>query len=85
MKKAVFALPASFESELVISGVLATDLFAFNVSLGATIEEQLVASLNKLRAVWDPDQKYALYSFKRQPQTFPDVILRNSARRRKRN
>jgi len=79
VKKAIFTLPSRFESELVISGVLATDLFAFNSSLGATIEEQVIASLNKLRAVWDPDQKYSLYSFERQPQTFPDVVLRASA------
>jgi hypothetical protein len=79
VKKAVFTLPSRFESELVISGVLATDLFAFNSSLGATIEEQVIASLNKLRSVWDPEQKYSLYSFERQPQTFPDVVLRASA------
>lgn len=79
VKKAIFTLPSQFESELVISGVLATDLFAFNSSLGATIEEQVIASLNKLRSVWDPEQKYALYSFERQPQTFPDVVLRASA------
>lgn len=79
VKKAVYVLPSRFESELVISGVLATDLFAFNSSLGATIEEQVVASLNRLRTVWDPVQRYALYSFERQPQTFPDVVLRASA------
>jgi len=79
VKKALYTLPSTFDSELVISGVLATDLFAFNSSLGATIEEQVIASLNKLRGVWDPDQRYALYSFERQPQTFPDVVLRASA------
>ena len=79
VKNAIYTLPSRFESELVISGVLATDLFAFNASLGATIEEQVVASLNKLRSLWDPDQKYAHYNFERQPQTFPDVVLRASA------
>lgn len=79
VRKAIYTLPSRFESELVISGVLATDLFAFNSSLGATIEEQVIASLNKLRTVWDPEQKYSLYSFERQPQTFPDVVLRASA------
>lgn len=78
VKSALFTLPSRFQSELVISGVLATDLFAFNSSLGATIEEQVVASLNRLRAAWDPEEKYAHYSFERQPQTFPDVILRHS-------
>lgn len=79
VKRAINTLPSRFESELVISGVLATDLFAFNSSLSATIEEQVVASLNELRTVWDPEQKYHLYSFVRQPQTFPDVVLRTSA------
>lgn len=78
VKKSISALPSRFESELYISGVLATDLFALNASLGATIEEQVVASLNDLRSVWDADQKYSLYSFERQPQTFPDVVLRAS-------
>ena len=79
VRKALFTLPSQFESELAVSGVLATDLFAFNSSLGATIEEQVVSSLNKLRSLWDPDRSYALYSFERQPQTFPDVVLRASA------
>ena len=78
VKAAIFALPSRFESELVISGVLATDLFAFNSSLGATIEDQVTASLNELRPVWDPDNQYSLYDFERQPQTFPDVVLRSS-------
>ena len=78
VKAAIFALPSRFESELVISGVLATDLFAFNSSLGATIEDQVTASLNDLRSVLDPDNQYSLYGFERQPQTFPDVVLRSS-------
>ena len=79
VKKAIYSLPTRFESSLSIAGVLATDLFAFNSSLGATIEEQVVASLNRLRSVWDPDQSYALYDFERQPQTFPDVVLKASS------
>lgn len=79
MRKALYALPARFESDLTISGVLATDLFAFNSALGATIEEQVVASLNRLRELWDPDRKYSLYEFERQPQTFPDVVLKAAA------
>lgn len=76
VKAAVYALPSRFASDLVISGVLAPDLFAFNSSLGATIEEQVVEALNRLRETWDPDGKYALYQFERQPQIFPDVILK---------
>lgn len=39
--KALFALPSLFKSDLAISSVMATDLFAFNASLGATIETQV--------------------------------------------
>ncbi|HET8800264.1 MAG TPA: hypothetical protein VFN01_03680 [Marinobacter sp.] len=79
VKKAIYSLPSRFESTLNIDGVLATDLFAFNSSLGATIEQQVVDSLNKLRSVWDPEHHYELYEFERQPQTFPDVVLKASA------
>jgi len=68
-----------FESDLDIRGVLATDLFTFNASLGATIEQQVVDQLNRLRTTWDPTEQYALYRFERQPQTFPDVVLRTTA------
>jgi hypothetical protein len=77
---ALYALPPQFESDLVISGVRATDLHTFNASLGATIEEQVVDALNALRsATWDQDEKYAQYRFVRQPQTFPDVVLKAAA------
>ena len=65
VKKAIFSLPSRFESSLNIDGVLATDLFAFNSSLGATLEQQVVDSLNRLRSVWDPEQRYALYEFEK--------------------
>lgn len=77
---ALYALPPQFESDLNISGVRATDLFTFNASLGATIEEQVVDALNALRtSTWDQDEQYAQYRFVRQPQTFPDVVLRAAA------
>jgi|SRR5579859_4492303 len=78
VRKVLFALPAFFKTDLVVSGVAATDLFTFNSSLGATIEGQLVRALNAMRAAWDLDQKYSLYQFVRQAQRFPDVILRAS-------
>lgn len=76
VRDALAAVPAQFATEIFISGVLATDLHTLNSALGAAIEEQVVATLNAMRATWDPDDKYALYSFVRQPQTFPDVLLR---------
>ena len=79
VRQMLFALPSFFTSALTISGVLATDLFTFNASLGATIEAQVADALNALRSTWDPDQRYTLYHFVRQPQTFPDVILHTTA------
>lgn len=77
--KTLYALPSFFKTDLLISGVLATDLFTFNTSLGATIEAQVVEALNAVRGSWDPSQRYAAYSFARQSQRFPDVILRTAA------
>lgn len=79
VRNALYALPSFFRSPLVVSGVLATDLFTFNSSLAATIETQVVDALNELRPTWDPRQNYTLYRFVRQSQKFPDVILRTSA------
>lgn len=77
-KEAIYALPVYFESETVISGIRATDIFTLNQVLGATIEDQVVSTLNGMRSVWDPDDEYVLYRFVRQPQTFPDVLLKRS-------
>jgi hypothetical protein len=79
VREAVAALPTYFRTETYISGVLATDIHTLNTVLGATIEQQAVATLNAMRMVWDPDQRYALYRFVRQPQTFPDVLLRRTS------
>lgn len=78
VKDVLAALPAYFATEVSISGILATDLHTLNSVLGAAIEEQVVATLNATRRTWDPDETYALYSFVRQPQTFPDVLLRRA-------
>lgn len=74
--KALYAAPDHFSTPTSIEGLLATDIFTLNTPLGATIEESVVATLNFLRPVWDPDSRYQTYSFVRQSQTFPDVILR---------
>jgi hypothetical protein len=80
VRDALQVLPSLFKSDLVISGVRATDLHAFNTSLGATIEEQVVAGLNAIRdATWDKDGRHANLRFVRQSQTFPDVVLKPAA------
>ena len=76
VRDALASLPIHFRTETRISGVNATDLHTLNTVLGATIEEEVVRTLNHLRRSWDPDGRHALYSFVRQAQTFPDVLLR---------
>lgn len=76
VREALYALPAYFRTETTISGLMATDVFTLNSVLGASIEEQVVKTLNDMRPIWDPDDRYKLYSFDRQAQTFPDVLLR---------
>ncbi len=75
---AVGSLPFYFQTDTSIEGISATDIFTLNSALGATIEEQVVSTLNRLRTVWDPDEEYATCGFVRQSQCFPDVLLRDS-------
>ena len=79
VREALFALPTYFRSDTSIEGMLATDIFTLNAAFGATIEDQVVSTLNRMREVWDPDEKYTFYRFVRQPQTFPDVLLKRDA------
>lgn len=76
VKAALLTLPLYFRTQTVIEGISAVDIFTLNAALGATIENQVVATLNQMRRVWDPENKYMRYAFVRQAQTFPDVLLR---------
>ena len=75
VQEALLALPSYFNTQTIIEGMLVTDICTLNGPLGATIEEQVVHTLNQMRPVWDPEREYQTYSFVRQPQTFPDVLL----------
>ena len=75
VRAALRALPVHFLTETRIEGIAATDIFTLNAMLGATIEDQVVATLNRMRPAWDPDGRYARFGFVRRPQTFPDVLL----------
>lgn len=77
VREAIHALPFHFDSSSVIGGLAAGDLFSLNSVLGGTIEVQTVATLNRIRAVWDPDDAWPNYGFQRSTQTFPDVRLVN--------
>lgn len=77
VRKTLFAVPDHFATSINLEGLSATDIFTLNTPLGATIENSFVKTLNALRPVWDPESKYQTYSFVRQAQTFPDVVLRS--------
>lgn len=75
VRAALAALPGYFKFDNAIGGIDATDLHNLNTLMGAAIEVQVVDTLNGLRNVWDPTQRWTEYSFIRSPQSFPDVKL----------
>jgi hypothetical protein len=75
VRAALAVLPGFFEFGTHFEGIDATDLFALNSVLGASIEGQVVRTLNKMRGEWDPHEQWTGYRFIRQSQTFPDVLL----------
>lgn len=77
VKGALDELPVYFEANISISGISATDIYTLGGLIGAAIEDNLVSVLNRMRSIWDRDGNYAKYEFKRQPETFPDVLLRH--------
>ncbi len=76
VKEAIYNVPLYFRTETNIEGISATDIFTLNSALGATIENQVVDTLNNMRSHWYPNEEYRMYSFVRQSQTFPDVLLK---------
>ena len=75
VRDAIGALPAYFQTATRIEGLDAADLFSLNSVLGGTIEVQVVETLNRIRAVWDPENRRPRHRFVRTAQTFPDVRL----------
>ncbi len=78
VQEVLLALPGHFRSETVIKGVEAGDLNTLNTLLGASIESQVVETLNRLRGEWDAEDRWSTYSFVRNSQTWPDVRLQAS-------
>lgn len=72
VQDALIALPNYFRSDTNIEGIGVTDLFTLNSTLGASIEVQVVRTLNFIRDVWETDT-FRLYGFRRYEQVFPDV------------
>ncbi|MYG39072.1 MAG: hypothetical protein F4162_09005 [Synechococcus sp. SB0676_bin_10] len=50
-------------------------MFNLSAVLGSAIEVQVVETLNRIREVWDPDNRWPRHRFVRSAQTFPDVRL----------
>ena len=78
VNEALYLLPSHFDFETELRGIAAADIPSANTLLGAGIEDHIPKALNKLKAVWDPKGEYPDYFFIRQPQVFPDVLLRST-------
>ena len=77
VKNALHALPAYFRTSTRIEGLDGGELFNLSAVLGSAIEVQVVETLNRIRDVWDPDDRWPRCRFVRSSQTFPDVRLQS--------
>ncbi|MCS6939727.1 MAG: hypothetical protein RMJ55_13460 [Roseiflexaceae bacterium] len=74
-KSLLLSIPNYFQTDLLIRGVNATEIFSIGPVFSSILESQIVETLNKLRNVWDKDDKYQSFAFVRRAQAFPDVLL----------
>lgn len=75
VRDALGALPVYFRTATQIEGLDGGELFNLSAVLGSAIEVQVVETLNRIREVWDPNDRWPRYRFVRSAQTFPDVRL----------
>ena len=75
VRDAISALPVYFRTATRIEGLDGGELFNLSAVLGSAIEVQVVETLNRIREVWDPDDRWPRHRFVRSAQTFPDVRL----------
>lgn len=75
VRDALSALPVYFRTATRIEGLDGGELFNLSAVLGSAIEVQVVETLNRIREVWDPDDRWPRHRFVRSAQTFPDVRL----------
>lgn len=75
VRDALSALPAYFQTATRIEGLEGGEMFNLSAVLGSAIEVQVVETLNRIREVWDPDNRWPRHRFVRSAQTFPDVRL----------
>ncbi|MEM9541626.1 MAG: hypothetical protein AAGA60_19290 [Cyanobacteria bacterium P01_E01_bin.42] len=75
IRNLIYALPNYFDTEIFVRGIDVPDLYAIGGVFSAAIESNLVELLNTTRNIWDSKNEYSNFSFQRQSQTFPDVLL----------
>ena len=75
VRDAISVLPVYFRTATRIEGLDGGELFNLSAVLGSAIEVQVVETLNRIREVWDPDDRWPRHRFVRSAQTFPDVRL----------
>jgi hypothetical protein len=71
----LLSVPNYFQTDLLIRGVNATEIFSIGPVFSSILESQIIETLNRLRNVWDKDGKYSSFAFFRRSQAFPDVLL----------
>lgn len=74
-KSLLLSIPNYFQTDLLIRGINATEIFSIGPVFSGILESQIVETLNRLRNVWDEDSKYPSFAFARRSQVFPDVLL----------
>jgi hypothetical protein len=75
IRSLLLSIPNHFQTDLLIRGVNATEIFSIGPVFSSILESQIIETLNRLRNVWDKDNKHPSFVFFRRSQAFPDVLL----------
>lgn len=75
VRAAVGHIRKEFSSVVSVGGIPACDLHTWGGVLSAAVEAEVVRCLNNIRGIWDDRGEYRDYSFRRQAQRYPDVVL----------
>lgn len=77
LQKALQELPQHFRSAVNVTGINAVEIFTFGSVLSPTIELEVTRALQDFVRAWDSKHIYDEFDFVRQPEGFPDIILRH--------
>ena len=81
VRSAMGSVRREFKSVVSVGGIPASDLHTWGAVLSSAVEVEVVRCLNRIRNVWDAGGDYDAYSFRRQAQRYPDVVLACGERR----